>query len=73
MHRKRATPDESTDREEKTESHSHHLPDQQPTDEQEAAADEFRDEHLDEMERVGRHHREMDEIGAQAKGEGRVS
>ena len=70
---KRTTPDESTEREERAEASQDHVPDQLPTEEQEAAADKFRDEHADEMEAVARHHKEMDEIGANAKGEGRIS
>ena len=69
----RTTPDEATEREEQAEAVRDHVPDQPPTEEQEAAAHKFREEHSDEMEAVARHHKEMDDIGANAKGEGRIS
>ncbi len=72
MEEKRTTPDESTEREERIEAGRDHLPDRLPTEEEEAEADEFREEHADEMEEVARHHKEMDDIGAKVKGEGRI-
>ncbi len=73
MIEKRTAPDESTKRQERAEASLDHAPDPVPTEEQEAAADRFRDEHSDKIEEVARHHKEMDGIGAKAKGEVRIS
>ena len=73
MIEKRTTSDEWTEREERPEASRDHAPDRMPTEEQEAAADKFAEEHSDEMEEVARHHKEMDDLGAKAKGEGRIS
>lgn len=73
MIEKNTTPDESTEREERAEANRDHAPDQLPTEEQEEAADKFREEYSEEMESVARHHKEMDDIGANVKGEGRIS
>jgi hypothetical protein len=66
------TPSEATREEDRLDAERAHQPDRAPTAEEEAAADRTRDEHAGEEADVARHHREMDQLGAHAKGEGRI-
>jgi hypothetical protein len=51
-----------------------HVPDSPPTDGETHAADVFLEEQDPaDVERVAAHHREMDRIGAEAKGEGEIA
>jgi hypothetical protein len=66
-------PDESTVSEQKSEAGAAHVADRLPTPEEEAAA-EGESAKEDEQERrdVAAHEQEMNELGANAKGEGRI-
>jgi len=53
--------------------HAAHTPDAPPTEDQAHAADEFlAEQDPRDAERVAEHHREMDRIGAEVKGEGEI-
>jgi hypothetical protein len=67
-------PDEATVAAEQTEAGAAHTSDRPPTDEESADADrEFGSIDEDERRRVAGHEEEMNELGARAKGEGRIS
>jgi hypothetical protein len=67
-------PDEATEAAEQTEAGSAHTSDRPPTDAESADAErEFGSTDEDERRRVAEHEREMNELGARAKGEGRIS
>jgi F0F1-type ATP synthase epsilon subunit len=67
-------PDESTVAAEEAEAAAAHASDRPPTDEESADAErEFGSTDEDERRRVAEHEREMNELGARAKGEGRIS
>ena len=54
--------------------HHDHRPDAAPTDREAHAADIFLEEQDPaDAERVAEHHREMDRIGAEVKGEGEIA
>ena len=72
MEENRTTPDDSTEREERIEATRDHRPDREPTKAEEEAADKFREDHPDDADDVARHEKEMGEIGAEVKGEGRI-
>jgi hypothetical protein len=72
MEEDRTTPDESTEREERIEAARDHRPDREPTKAEEEAADKFRADHAVDADEVARHEKEMGEIGAEVKGEGRI-
>jgi hypothetical protein len=66
-------PDEATISEQKSEAGAAHVADRLPTPEEEAAAEAKYAESDDQERRdVAAHEREMDELGANAKGEGRI-
>ena len=66
-------PDEATISEQKSEAGAAHVADRLPTPEEEAAADgKFSEEAEQERRDVAAHEREMNELGANAKGEGRI-
>ena len=67
-------PDDATVAAEETEAAAAHTSDRPPTDEESADADRELDS-IDEEERrrVAGHEQEMNELGARAKGEGRIS
>jgi hypothetical protein len=69
----RTSPDERTQATEEDEAGQAHRADRAPTSAEEAAADRHLEE-TDEKERqsVAEHYEEMSEIGADAKGEGRI-
>jgi len=67
-------PDEATISEEKSEAGAAHGADRLPTAEEEAAAEaKFSEEGEQERRNVAAHEQEMNELGAEAKGEGRIS
>jgi hypothetical protein len=66
-------PDEATISEQKSEAGAAHVADRLPTPEEEAAADsELADSDEKERSDVAAHEQEMNELGANAKGEGRI-
>jgi hypothetical protein len=67
-------PDEATEAAEQNDEAAAHTSDRPPTDEESADAErEFGSVDEDERRRVAEHEREMNELGARAKGEGRIS
>ncbi len=65
-------PDEATLHAEQDEGVAVHAADRQPTAEEEAAAESGYPESDEERQKVAAHEREMNELGAEAKGEGRI-
>jgi F0F1-type ATP synthase epsilon subunit len=67
-------PDEATVAAEEAEAAAGHTPDRPPTDQESADAErEFGSTDEEERRRVAEHEKEMNELGAEAKGEGRIS
>jgi hypothetical protein len=66
-------PDEATVSEQKSEADAAHVADRLPTPDEEAAAEgEYAKEGDEERRDVAAHEQEMNELGAKAKGEGRI-
>jgi hypothetical protein len=65
-------PDEATREAEHAEEGQAHAADRTPTPEEEAAAEHGYEESDEERKRVAEHYEEMTDIGANAKGEGRI-
>jgi hypothetical protein len=66
-------PDPGTRKAEEADAGHAHTADRQPTSEEAAAAEEeYSEEGDEERRRVADHYKEMGELGAEAKGEGRI-
>lgn len=65
-------PSQETDEEERTDAEAPHMADRAATPEEERLADESRDRFAGDAEEVADKEREMGEIGADEKGEGRI-
>jgi hypothetical protein len=68
----RTEPDEATRAAEQAEEGQAHAADRTPTPEEEAAAEGGYPESDEERQKVAEHYKEMTDIGANAKGEGRI-
>jgi len=69
----RTEPDDSTLEAEHSEEGRTHVADRPPTSEEEAAADEQQSQAgAEELRRVAEHYEEMNRIGANVRGEGRI-
>lgn len=66
-------PSQETDEEERTDAEAPHMADRAATPEEERLAAESRDKYADEAADVAKHEKDMDELGAKEKGEGRIS
>jgi hypothetical protein len=69
---KETQPDEGTLEAERIDAGEAHVADRPPTDEEEAAAEGAAEQFADDREAAAAHYEEMSDIGAQAKGEGRI-
>jgi hypothetical protein len=65
-------PDDATRNEERSEAESSHTADRPPTSSEEAAADRGRERFEADEEEVRKRYEEMNEIGADVKGEGQI-
>jgi hypothetical protein len=65
-------PDEATKEAEEIDATQAHIADRLPTSEEEAAAERSRDALASDSESVAEHYEEMTDIGAHAKGEGKI-
>lgn len=66
-------PSEEIDEEERTDAEAPHMADRAATPEEERLADESRDRYAGDAAEVAKREREMGELGADEKGEGRIS
>ena len=66
-------PSQEIEEEERTDAEAPHMADRAATPEEERLADEARDRFAGDAADVAEHEREMDELGANEKGEGRIS
>jgi hypothetical protein len=69
---KETQPDEGTRQAERIDAGEAHVADRPPTDEEAAAAAEAAEKFAGDAEAAAAHYEEMSDIGAQAKGEGRI-
>lgn len=66
-------PSQETEEEERTDAEAPHMADRAATPEEERLADESKDRFKGDAADVVEHEREMGELGAEEKGEGRIS
>lgn len=66
-------PTQETDEEERTDAEAPHMADRLATPEEERLADESRDRFAGDADKVAKSEQEMDELGANEKGEGRIA
>jgi hypothetical protein len=66
-------PSQETNEEERTDAEAPHMADRAATPEEERLAEESRDRFADDAAEVAKREHEMDELGANEKGEGRIS
>lgn len=65
-------PSQETDEEERTDAEAPHMADRAATPEEARRADESKDRFAGDAKKVAEKEREMDELGADDKGEGRI-